>query len=196
MSVKSLYVYTAMSAGGTEILETMNFVLNWMIYEIYLQHVILKQYKKTWWNLWNLSGFLFSSCPLDGRWIQHFTGQLGVTHFPYSTNTRIFCAPLVGLLIFCVCADTWAMCGRLWWNIKLANVSEPTLSWWRRRRRDRTGVLGGQWKARPALLLVSPWGCLTQNTIRHKVCFLGLLKSCRHLVLNKGHAIYHSALSF
>lgn len=57
----------------------------------------------------------------------------------------------------------------------------------------QTSVLSGQRKARPALLLFSPWGFVTQN--KQKVCFLGLQKSSRHLVLYRGQIINHSALS-
>lgn len=57
----------------------------------------------------------------------------------------------------------------------------------------QTSVLSGQRKAKPALLLVSPWGFLTQN--KQKVCFLGLQKSSRHLVLYRGQIINHFALS-
>lgn len=80
--------------------------------------------------------------------------------------------------------------------MKLMRVSGHTLiclRWHRGFCDTRTSVLSGQRKARPALLLVSPWGFLTQN--KQKVCFLGLQKSSRHLVLYRGQIINHSALS-
>lgn len=102
-----------------------------------------------------------------------------------------------------VAPTVWACLHILWhvahvWPIlmKLANVLDHTLIclWWHRGLSDtQTTVLSGQRKARPALLLFSPWGFLTQN--KQKVCFLGLLKSCRHLVLYRGQIIYHSTLS-
>lgn len=79
--------------------------------------------------------------------------------------------------------------------IKLAHVLDNTLIClrWHRGLSDLwTSVLSGQREARPALLLLSPRGFLTQN--KQKVCFLGLLKSCRHLVLYRGQIIHHSAL--
>lgn len=79
--------------------------------------------------------------------------------------------------------------------MKLANVPDNTMIWWRWHRGlsdPQTSVLSGQREARPVLLLLSPWGFLTQN--KQKLCFLGLLKSCRHLVLYRGQIIYHSAL--
>lgn len=79
--------------------------------------------------------------------------------------------------------------------MKLANVLDNALiclRWHRGLSDPWTSVLSGQREARPALLLLSPWGFLTQN--KQKVCFLGLLKSWRHLVLYRGQIIYHSAL--
>lgn len=102
-----------------------------------------------------------------------------------------------------VAPTVWAHLHIIWhvahvWPIltELPNVLDHTLIclWWHRGLSDtQTTVLSGHRKARPALLLVSPWGFMTQN--KQKVCFLGLLKSCRHLVLYRGQIIYHSTLS-
>ena len=121
-------------------------------------------------------------------------------------STKLFFPSFVRPLFFIfyfflVCANTWSMCAQVWWNIKLANGSDHTLSCWRvhwggyavtrrpvcRVASERTG---------PHCLHPSPppRGYLTQNNIMHKVCFLGLQKSCRHLVLDKGQIIHHSAL--
>lgn len=78
---------------------------------------------------------------------------------------------------------------------KLPNVLFSTLicSWRQRGLGDtQPTLLIGHRKDRLALLIIAPWGFLTQN--KQKVCFLGLLKSCRHLVLYRGQIINHSAL--
>lgn len=80
--------------------------------------------------------------------------------------------------------------------MKQMRVSDHTLiclRWHQGFCDTQTSILSGQRKARPALLLISPWGFLTQN--KQKVCFLGLQKSSRHLVLYRGQIINHSALS-
>lgn len=147
---------------------------------------------------------LFLQCPLDGGWLK-LTSTVGSYLLLLSLLMKLsifdktLYAPLVGLL-FCVCADAWYLCALLWWNLKLANGSDHTLDCWR--------AHWGEWMTcRPVCCVANertglhcffpspaPGGYLTQNNIMHKVCFLGLQKSCRHLVLHKGQTIHHSAL--
>lgn len=125
-----------------------------------------------WWRSWTL---------------RHTRLSLTFRHcvLAEGCNLRLQLLPMWPCLLPC-----WVL---FWWSWQ---IFEITLCSWKpwRLKGTKSAVLCGQRKARPALLLVSPWGFLTQNNIKQKVCFLGLLKNCRYLVLYRGQIVNHSAL--